>query len=237
MHPKLEIPKDILDRVMERRGTPHIHAAFDPATTALIVVDLQNAFMVKEHAAAYVPEALSVVPNVNRLAAALRSSGGKVFWIRNTVDEQTTTEWSHWFAMTSHDPEKAAVRHANMAWGAIGHELHPDLDVHPTDAIVYKRRFSALIQGSSDLHDRLRSSGIETVLITGTVTNVCCESTARDAMMLNYKTIMVEDANAALSDREHHASLLNIYATFGDVLSTDELISLMRRNVAPAVAE
>jgi ureidoacrylate peracid hydrolase len=237
MHSKLEIPQDILDRVIERRGTAHIHADFNPATTALIVVDLQNAFMVEEHAAAFVPEAVSIVPNVNKLAAAVRAAGGTVFWVRNTIDEQTRTEWSHWFDMSSHDPEKAAARQANMHWGAIGHELHPELDYQPTDVTVYKRRFSALIQGSSDLADKLRASGIDTVLITGTVTNVCCESTARDAMMLNYKTIMVEDANAALSDREHHASLLSIYATFGDVFTTDELISLMQKNVALEAAE
>ena len=72
---------------MERRGTLHCHADLTPRTTALIVVDLQNCFMVEEVASAYVPVAVEIVPAVNRLAATVRETGGKVFWIRNTVNE------------------------------------------------------------------------------------------------------------------------------------------------------
>jgi ureidoacrylate peracid hydrolase len=68
------------------------------------------------------------------------------------------------------------------------------------------------------------------VLITGTVTNVCCESTARDAMMLNFKTIMVTDGNAAVTDEDHNASLCAFYLTFGDIMSTDTLIACLERN-------
>ena len=64
------------------------------------------------------------------------------------------------------------------------------------------------------------------MLVTGTVTNVCCDSTARDAMMLNFKTVMVTDGNAATTDAEHNASLVAFYLTFGDVMSTDEVIAV-----------
>ena len=75
-----------------------------------------------------------------------------------------------------------------------------------------KRRFSAFVQGASDLPQRLcGAQGYDTVLITGTVTNVCCESSARDAMMLNFKTVMVSDANAAVTDEEHNATLSTFY--------------------------
>jgi ureidoacrylate peracid hydrolase len=57
---------------------------------------------------------------------------------------------------------------------------------------------------------------------------VCCESTARDAMMLNFKTIMVSDGNAAANDQEHANSLIAFYLNFGDVQTTDELIAGMR---------
>ena len=67
----------------------------------------------------------------------------------------------------------------------------------------------------------LRERGLDTLLITGTVTNVCCESTARDAMMLNFKTIMMTDGNAAITDEDHNAALSNFYLTFGDIMSTD----------------
>ena len=62
------------------------------------------------------------------------------------------------------------------------------------------------------------------MLIGGTVTNVCCESTARDAMMMNYPTIMVEDALSAVTEHEHVNALHNWMLFFGDVLSVDEVI-------------
>jgi ureidoacrylate peracid hydrolase len=80
--------------------------------------------------------------------------------------------------------------------GDFGHALYPELDVAERDLRVRKTRFSALIQGSSDLDAMLRARGIETLIVVGTATNVCCESTARDAMMLNYKVFFVSDANA-----------------------------------------
>ena len=81
---------------------------------------------------------------------------------------------------------------------------------------------SAFIAGSSDIDEKLKSRGIETLLITGTATNVCCESTARDAMMLDYRVIMVSDANAASTDEEHAATLNNFILFFGDVMTADE---------------
>jgi ureidoacrylate peracid hydrolase len=81
----------------------------------------------------------------------------------------------------------------------------------------------------------LHEHGLDTVLVTGTVTNVCCESTARDAMMLNFKTIMVTDANAAATDADHNASLIAFYLTFGDIMSTEMLIGCLERNACKAV--
>jgi ureidoacrylate peracid hydrolase len=102
--------------------------------------------------------------------------------------------------------------------------------------MVEKDRFSAFIQGSSDLADVLRAHGLDTLLITRTVTNVCCESTARDAMMLNFRTVMVTDGNAAVTDEDHNASLAAFYLTFGDIMSTDKLIGLLKRNAQRGLA-
>ena len=101
---------------------------------------------------------------------------------------------------------------------------------------MLKRRFSAFIAGSSDLEARLRAGGYDTVIVTGTVTNICCESTARDAMMLNFRTLMVSDANAANSDAEHNATLVNVYQHFGDVMDTDTLVACLVRNAKAALA-
>ena len=105
----------------------------------------------------------------------------------------------------------------------------------PEDEIVQKHRFSAFIQGASDLPQRLTAQSIDTVLITGTVTNVCCESSARDAMMLNFRTVMVSDGNAANNDQEHASSLIAFYLNFGDVLTTDEAIAGLRSTARKAV--
>jgi ureidoacrylate peracid hydrolase len=193
--------------------------------------------MVEEVASAYVPVAVKIVPTVNRLAAAVRETGGKVFWIRNTVNEYTQESWSNWFDMMKGNPDQIERRIRNMAIGSRGRELYPDLIVKPEDQAVLKQRFSAFIQGSSGLPERLRTEGFDTVLITGTVTNVCCESSARDAMMLNFKTIMVSDANAAMTDAEHNATLASIYSTFGDMMESDFLIECLRRNAFRAAAE
>ena len=66
------------------------------------------------------------------------------------------------------------------------------------------------------------------LLIAGVATNACCESTARDAMMLNFRVLMVSDACAAASDREHQAALENFYLFFGDVQTTNEVIARVR---------
>ena len=85
-----------------------------------------------------------------------------------------------------------------------------------------------MIRGSSTLDSVLRDRGIDTILIAGTKTNVCCESTARDAMMLDYRVVMVEDCCAALSDDEHLASLETIIQQFGDVMTASEVLERLR---------
>ena len=75
--------------------------------------------------------------------------------------------------------------------------MWPQLDVRPEDETAKKYQYSGFLPGTSDLADRLRARGLDTLLITGTVTNVCCESSARDASMLNFRTIMASDGNAA----------------------------------------
>ena len=233
MH-KLEMPQWAIDVALDRRGKAHVYDNLDPRKTALIVVDMQNGFMVEKVAAAYVPVAVEIVPNVNRLAAAVRRTGGKVFWIRQTVDEDSAVAWSEWLGMMTPATRRNLV--ANLAPGSRGHEIYPDLEVKSEDEVVQKYRFSAFVQGASDLPQRLRAQGYDTVLIAGTVTNVCCESSARDAMMLNFKTIMVSDANAARTDEEHNATLSTFLAIFGDVMDTDFLIQRLDSNAALRVA-
>jgi len=222
------IPDAIVQRVVERRGAEHCFADLDPTRTALVVIDLQHAFMNDTIGFAAVPAARDVVPAVNRLAAAVRETGGGVFWIKMTHDERCLTEWSVAHEIVT--PAMQEKRIAALSEGTLGHELWPELEVRPEDEIVKKFRYSAFMPGTSDLPDRLRARGFDTVLITGTVTNVCCESSARDANMTNFRTIMVSDGNAANSQEEHDASLAAFYNVFGDVMDTDMIIASLRRS-------
>ena len=88
------IPETIVRRVKERRGTEHSFADLDPTRTALVVIDLQHAFMNEAVGFAAVPAARDIVSAVNRLAAAVRETGGAVFWIKMTHDERCFADWS-----------------------------------------------------------------------------------------------------------------------------------------------
>ncbi|MBC9207431.1 cysteine hydrolase [Roseomonas aerophila] len=217
----MDIPDHVVQRVIARCGTPHPYAVLEPRRTALVVIDMQNGYMRADVGHACVPMAVEIVPTINRLAAHVRQAGGGVFWVQNASDERSRQEWSVLEAQAS--PARRAARIRSVSPGAVGHEFWPDLDIRAEDSIVPKYRYSAFIRGASDLEAILRQRGYDTVLIAGTLTNVCCESSARDAMMLNFHTVMVSDANAALTDAEHNASLISFYSFFGDVLSTDEV--------------
>jgi len=164
----------------------------------------------------------------------VRETGGTVIWIQTTFTQEALQSWSTYFEMAT--PENAAKRAQALTSGSKGHQLWATLDVRAEDLIVEKNRFSAFIQGSSNLAEILRQRGLDTILVTGTVTNVCCESTARDAMMLNFKTIMVTDGNAAVTDEDHNASLCAFYLMFGDIMSTDMLIGCLARNARSNLA-
>jgi ureidoacrylate peracid hydrolase len=219
------IPDEIVQRVVRWRGREHCFADLDPVHTALVVIDLQHAFMDEAVGFAVVPSARDIVPAVNRLAAAVRQAGGGVFWVRMTHDDACLDDWSVNFAIST--PERRQKRIAALTAGSKGHSLWPELDVRPQDEIVDKYRYSGFLPGTSDLAERLRARGFDTVLITGTVTNVCCESSARDAAMLNFRTVMVSDGNAAVSRAEHDAALTAFYNVFGDVMDTEMLVAAL----------
>jgi ureidoacrylate peracid hydrolase len=233
MH-KIAIPQSVIDRVIARRGREHIYDDLVPGKTALVVVDLQNAFMLPGVAHSLCLTAQEIVPNVNKLARAVRDTGGKIVWIQTAYTEETTRSWSVYYAISK--PEQNRKRAEALAPGSKGYALWEALDARKDDIYIEKKRFSAFLQGSSNIAETLRSRGIDTVLITGTMTNVCCESTARDAMMCNFKTIMVADGNAAATDEDHNNSLAAFYLTFGDVMMTDMLIGCLRNNAKTGLA-
>ena len=222
MH-KIAIPQAAIDRVLKRRDSLHVFNDVDTMRTAHIVVDLQNGFMAPGQPAE-IPMAREIVSNVNRISGALRAAGGLVVYIQNTIDAAAKEAWSNWFTYMSGERRQASMD-AAFAEGSYGHSLWPELDVLPSDLKMKKNRFGAFVPGSSPLHAVLQGRGIDTVIITGTATNVCCESTARDAMMMNYKVIFVSDGTATYNDEEHNATLGIMLAMFADVMTTDEVVS------------
>lgn len=230
----IAIPDYVLQRVVQRRGKVRLFEALEPARTALVVVDLQNGFMAPGQPAE-IPYAREIVPNVNRIGQALRAAGGQVVYIQNTITEATQAEWCVWFDNFTRGEFRERMI-AAFARGSFGHALYPELEVMLQDWRVEKQRFGAFVEGSSGLHAQLQERGIDTLIIVGTATNVCCESTARDAMMMNYKVVFVSDANACRTDEEHNATLGNILALFGDVQSTQDVIAALDAGTALAQA-
>lgn len=221
----VNMPAWAVERAVSRRGTAHPFANLTPARTALVVIDLQVGYMHERGGYMACAAARDAVPAVNRIARGLRHAGGLVAWVQNTHDESCLQTWTVQQSMNS--PESNARRNAAMTPGAPGHALWPELDVQPQDAIVFKRRYSAFIPGTCDLEPTLRARGIDTILVAGTLTNVCCDSTARDAMMLDFRTIMLSDACATATREEHDAALAAFYATFGDVMDVDFALSML----------
>jgi ureidoacrylate peracid hydrolase len=221
-----EIRQEIIDRVLARRGRLHLFDALAPAETALAVIDMQNTF-VAPGSPAEVPAARGIVPALNRLTPALRARGVAIVWV--THANRRGDGGSDWPAFFDHfvAAELRERTIASLAPDGEGQRLWPALSVAPTDLQLRKNRYSALIPGASDLDRVLRGRGIRNLLIAGTKTNVCCEATARDAMMMDYNVIMVSDCLAALSDDEHRASLETIIQQFGDVMSGAELLACL----------
>ena len=101
------------------------------------------------------------------------------------------------------------------------------MDKKDNELLITKYRSSAFTPGSSNLKSVLDKLEIDTLIITGTLTNVCCESTTRDAMLLNYNTIFLADATGTRSDEEHNATLVNMIQFFADVRMTSDTIKLI----------
>ena len=230
MH-KATIKPEHIETVIRRGGKKHSVESLNGSATALVVVDMQIYFM-GEGQPSECPIAREIVPNINQLADATRRAGGLVIWIQTHSGPESQDFWSAYYdRMTS---ENSMKRVRGMSPGGSGFDLWPELDVHDQDKIVPKTRYSAFIPSPSKLESVLKEHRIDTLLITGVSTCTCCESTARDGMMLNYRTMMISDGCAAPDDDLHNNSINQFYLQFGDVQSTEEVIALLNQNIAAA---
>ncbi len=224
MH-RIEIAQQAIDISLRRRGQVQPFATIEPEKTALLVVDMQTGF-VAPGAVAEIPVAREIVPNINRLAGALRRAGGTIVWIVSTYGPGAESDWTTFFNYVITGDTSDSFRLA-FAEGTPDHALWRELDRQPQDLVVSKNRLTPFADPARGLENILREHGVDMTLIVGTVTNVCCECTARDAAMRNFKTIMISDANASRNDVEHNATLSIFLQAFGGVLSTDEAVALI----------
>jgi ureidoacrylate peracid hydrolase len=225
MH-KVTVRQEIIDRVLARRGQYHWFEELDPRRTALVIIDMQELFCAPG-APAEVANSREIVPPINNLTEELRKIGVLVIWVLHAnVQLSGRSDWDLFFNYIVAEE----VRQKTMESLSPGRQkVWSGLTVGPHDVTIIKNRYSAMVAGSSGLERLLRSVGIDTILIAGTKTNICCEATARDAMMLDFKVVMVSDCCAALSDDEHRSALENVIQQFGDVMTGSEVLERLRR--------
>jgi len=230
MH-EVHVRDHIRERVVARRGRFHWFDQLDPTRTAFVVIDMQQTFC-EPGSPAEVPKSREIVPGINRFTHDLRERGVPVIWVLHAnTHRDGISDWEVFFNHVVSDE----VRTRTIDSLAPGRQqVWPELEVAPQDVTLIKNRYSALIPGSSSLERVLRNLGVDTVLIGGTKTNVCCESTGRDAMMMDFNVVMVEDCCAALSDEEHQASLETFIQQFGDVLTSTEVLARLDRVSVPS---
>jgi ureidoacrylate peracid hydrolase len=158
-----------------------------PEKTAMLVVDMQNDF-VQEGAPIEIPRARAMVPRLNRLLDVCRAHKILVIYIHHVIRGGNID------AGRLADHHAAIRNNKALIEGTPNVEIYEGLKLHPGDLMVSKPRYSAFY--GTDLEAILRSKGIDTLIISGTVTNVCCDSTARDAFSRDYKVIFLSDGTA-----------------------------------------
>jgi len=172
-----------------------------PDRCALLVIDMQRYFL---------SIAGPILENVMSVVKACQSRGVKIIFTRHghkdiSKDGGMLRKW--WGDL---------IEYGSKDW-----ELIDSLKPTDTDEIVNKNRYS-VFQGTG-LEERLKSGGIEELIITGVMTNCCCETTARDAFVKDFRVFFVSDATATANDELHIASLKNLAYGFAHIISTEQL--------------
>ncbi|HXE89818.1 MAG TPA: isochorismatase family cysteine hydrolase [Terriglobales bacterium] len=201
----------------------------DPRRTALIVIDMQNAF-VAEGAPFETPRARAMLPRLERLIRFAREQRMPIVWT------QSDHRPPYGGLMLRKFP---IIQEQRVLWsGEPSFEMYPDM-LQPQEGAheyrIVKHKFDAFFE--TDLDAILRYHNIDTVIITGTATNACCESTARSAFMRDYQVAFPSDANATFDATMHEATLRNIELLFGRVMTTDQLLAEMEGAMAGATAQ
>ena len=165
-------------------------AAFSPANSALLIIDMQRYFLCPS-SHAFLPAAPAIIPNINALIATFKKAARPVYFTRHANSTQDAGQMAVWWRelLTSDHP-----------LGYIETILH-----FHKDPIIEKTQYDAFF--NTDLESRLRQGSTRQLVITGVSTHLCCESTARSAFMRGFEVFITIDGTATLNRELHFASL------------------------------
>ena len=181
-----------------------------PRRTALLNVDLQNCFVDS------LDDPGPLLARINGLSARCRASGIMVIHTRHIV----RADGSNLGVLAEVD----RIRSGLLNEGAITAELHPDVVVEPVDVRLDKPRFGAFT--GTDLELTLRTRGIDTVIVSGISTIVCCDTTAREAHARDFRVFFLSDGTATAAGPEFQSLTLDVLdGLFAQVVTTDEMLA------------
>ncbi len=182
--------------------------------SALMVIDMQD-FFLNPDSPTFTCGGPAILPTVKRLIDAFREAGRPVIFTQhvhhpNNLDSGIMGWW--WEGMCLE--------------GSPESEIHPDIAPLPGEKVISKHRYSAFY--NTDLETVLRCLQIEDLVISGIMTNLCCESTARDAYYRDYRVFFLADSTGSINEEMHLASLLNLAFGFSFVTSADVVMEGLR---------
>jgi isochorismate hydrolase len=177
-------------------------------SAALLVVDMQQYFLT-EKSHAFVPMGKTIVPNIQQFIFFFRKNKRPVIYTRFAVAEGEKDLLAHWWQDSVQDgsPE-----------GQITTELEPN----PEEKIIRKTSYGSFY--GTDLEKYLTTHNVTDLVITGVLTNLCCEEAAREAFARGFNVFFIDDATATYEEDVHLASLKNIAYGFATLFSTKELL-------------
>lgn len=201
-----------------------LNQLFEQTATALLVVDVQNDYCDKNGAIARagfdVSGVAAMMPNLRSLLDAAHACEMPVVLVQTSHD--SSTDSSAWRDRAG-GKMKEVCRPGT--WGSQFYQIEPA----PEDIVVTKSRYSAFVNTKLDLV--LRAREIKTLIVAGVATNVCVESTVRDACMLDYRVVLANDACSSFSTLAHHMSINNIESYFGRTANVTQIVSALRTSI------